>query len=131
MAATLAAGEPAPPMEDKMKAIDWQDYEAKRALLTGKWSEPPGGAAVTAADVPHAEHAFLALARRISTWTVRLRGDALWMEHGHTRSQLEFSVARWSSSGLRPTIAVGAELGPRSERVADTAAILRFAMPLR
>jgi hypothetical protein len=105
-----------------------------RGVLVGGghiWSEPPGGAAVTAADVPHAEHAFLALARRISTWTVRLRGDALWMEHGHTRSQLEFSVARWSSSGLRPTIAVGAELGPRSERVADTAAILRFAMPLR
>ena len=43
LVATLAEGEPEPPMEDKMKAIDWQDYEAKRALLTGKWSEPPGG----------------------------------------------------------------------------------------
>jgi hypothetical protein len=105
-----------------------------RGVLLGGghiWSEPPGGTALTAEDVPHAEHAFLALARRISTWAVRLRGDALWMENEHFRAQLELSVARWSGAGLHPTVAVSAELGPRSERVADAAAILRFAMPLR
>jgi hypothetical protein len=107
---------------------------AARGVLLGAghiWSEPPGGIGLTSADVPHAEHAFLALAKRISTWTVRVRGDALWMEHGHSRTQVECSVARWGGVGLRPTFAMGAELGPRAERVADVIGTLRFAMPLR
>jgi hypothetical protein len=32
---------------------------------------------------------------------------------------------------MRPTFAMGAQLGPRAERVADVMGTLRFAMPLR
>lgn len=105
-----------------------------RAVLVGGghlWTEPPAGAALTAADLPHAEHAFLVLTRRFSTWAVRLRGDALWLEQGGSRAQVELSLARWGGTGLRPTLAVGAELGPEADRVADALATLRFAMPLR
>lgn len=106
---------------------------AARGVLCGGgyiWSEPPAVGHLGAADVPHASHAFVALAHRLAAWAVRLRGDSLWMETGSTRTQLELSVARWSGSGLRPTLACGVEVGPGAERVADAYGTLRFAMPL-
>lgn len=106
---------------------------ARGILLGGGyvWSEPPADSGLGTTDVPHAAHAFAALTRRLADWALRVRGDGLWMEEHRARAQVEFSVSRWSGTGLRPGLAAGVEVGGRAERVADAWGTLRFAMPLR
>jgi len=92
---------------------------------------PPADSARGTTDGPHAAPAFAALTRRLADWALRVRGDGLWMEEHRARAQVEFSVSRWSGTGLRPGLAAGVEVGGRAERVADAWGTLRFAMPLR
>ena len=95
------------------------------------WSEPPAGGSLRASDVPHALHVWAAQAWHASDWILRARADALWMERGRDRQQVEASVVRWAPRALIPTLAVGFEFGPRADRAVDASVALRFAMRLR
>jgi hypothetical protein len=95
------------------------------------WSEPPGGSALRASDVPHALHVYAAAAVRAGSWVLRSRADAFRMEENHERAELEVSATRLAPRALHPTLVVGAGFGDDDERVYNVMVALRVAMELR